>query len=140
MNILQNIIIAVTSGAVVSIFNYLFTKDKEKRDIKIKSYSSLLDNARAFLDDPSLSKEQRREVKKEFLKKYYNDIILFADKNVQNKTEDFIKTGGVSATNPSEQVIKLGKIINAIRKDLGHKENVSDNFKMYSLDIEEERD
>ncbi len=140
MDILQSIVIAITSGAVVSIFNYLLTKDEEKRQFKMKSYSELLDNTRAFLDDPNLSKEERRKVKKAFLKKYYDEIILFANKDTQKEIEDFIKTGGVSSTNSDGQVEKLKNMIQAIRKDLGNKGNLSQDFKMYSLDIGEERD
>ncbi|HLP86784.1 MAG TPA: hypothetical protein VK153_02815 [Candidatus Paceibacterota bacterium] len=140
MNFLQSIIIAITSAAVVSIFNYLLTRDQEKRAIKMKIYTSLLDNARAFLDDPNLSKEERRKVKKEFLQKYYNEVILFADKDVRREIEDFIHTGGVSATNQDNQVTKLRNMIIAIRKDLGSNDEITKDFKMYSLDIGEERD
>jgi hypothetical protein len=140
MNILQSIIIAITSGAVVSIFNYLLTKDQEQRQSKMKSYSALLDNARAFLDDPNLSKEERRKIKKAFLQKYYDEVILIADTDTQKEIENFIKTGGVSATNSGIQVRKLRNMIQAIRKDLGSKGDLLEDFKMYSLDIGDERD
>lgn len=139
MPISHSIIIAITSGAIVSIFNYLLIKDREKAANKMKVYASLLDNARAFLDDPNLSKSERREIKKEFLKKYYNEVILFADKNVRKEIEDFIHTGGVSATNPGKQVTKLKNMIIAIRKDLGNNDEMGNDFKMYSLEIGEER-
>lgn len=140
MDTLQSIVIAITSGALVSIFNYLLTKDSERRSNKIKIYASLLDNARAFLDDPNLSKEERRKIKSDFLKKYYNEIILFANKDVRKEIEDFIHTGGVSATNSGAQVTKLRNMIISIRKDLGSNDEIGDDFKMYSLDIGEERD
>lgn len=140
MDILQSIVIAITSGAVVSFFNYLLTKDKEKREQKIKSYSSLLDSSRAFLDDPNLSKDDRRNIKNIFLKKYYDEVILFADSSVRKEIENFIQTGGVSATNSGDQVKRLKNMIQAIRRDLGHKDNIGDDFKMYSLDVGNERD
>lgn len=140
MDILQSIIIAITSGAVVSIFNYLLTKDEEKRSSKIKSYSTLLDNARAFLDDPNLSKEKRRELKRAFLSKYYDEVILFADINTRKEIESFIQTGGVSSTGQGSQVKKLRNMIQAIRVDLGSRGDLPEDFKMYSLDIGEERD
>jgi hypothetical protein len=144
MDLIENIAIAVLSGVVVSIANYFISdkqkREEERRDAKLKSYSSFLDNARAFLSDPSLSKEDRRVVKKEFLQKYYNEIILFADKNVQKSIEYFIQTGGVSATNPGDQVSRFKEMVVSIRKDLGSNGGVGDDFKMYSLDIGEERD
>lgn len=136
MDTLQNIIIAITSGAVVSIFNYFLTKDKEQRENRIKSYSSLLHNARAFLDDPNLSEKEKRDLKERFLQKYYNEIILFAKKDVRFEIENFIKTGGVSSTNPGVQITKLKNMISVIRKDIGSTEDGFDDFKMYSLEIE----
>lgn len=139
MDILQSIVIAVTTGAVVSIFNYLLTKDEEKRQFKLKSYSTLLDNARAFLDDPNLNNEERRKIKKAFLQKYYDEIILFADNNTRKEIESFIDTGGVSSTNQGVQVSKLRSMIQAIRRDLGSVGDLPEDFKMYSLDIGDER-
>lgn len=140
MDILRSIIIAITSGAVVSIFNYLLTKEGERRQSKMKSYSAFLDNARAFLDDPNLSKEERRKIKRVFLQKYYDEIILFADIRTRKEIESFIQSGGVSATNPGVQIKKFKNMIQAIRKDLGNKGDLQEDFKMYSLDIGEERD
>lgn len=143
-NIILNIILAVTSGVVVALINHFLTNDRkrneEEREMKIKAYSSLLDSARAFLDDPNLPKKERREIKRQFLQKYYNEIILFADKEVQDKIEGFISTGGVSATNPGNQVTKLKDMIISIRKDLNFHDSIPEDFKMYSLDVEEERD
>ena len=71
INILQSIIIAVTSGVIVSLINHFLTskqkREESTRDLKMKAYSLLLDSSRAFLDDPNLSKEQRRQVKSNFL-------------------------------------------------------------------------
>jgi hypothetical protein len=140
MDILQSIIIAITSGAVVSIFNYLLTKDEEKMQSKMKSYSTLLDSARAFLDDPNLTKQERRELKKAFLRKYYDEVILFADIDARREIENFIQTGGVSSTNQGPQVKKLRNMIQAIRRDLDSKGDLPEDFEMYSLDIGDERD
>ena len=132
------------SGLVVALVNHFLTtrqrREKEKREQKLKSYSVFLDGARAFLDDPNYSKDERRKIKKRFLAKYYDEIILFADKDVQEKIESFINTGGVSATNPGDQVAKFREMIISIRKDLGFSSKISENFKMYSLDVGEERD
>lgn len=140
MDILQSIIIAITTGAVVSIFNNLLSKDEEKRQSKMKSYSAFLDNARAFLDDPNLDKVERRKLKKIFLQKYYDEVILFADSNTRKEIENFIQSGGVSSVNPGVQIKKFRNMIEAIRKDLGNKDSLSEDFTMYSLDIGEERD
>jgi|GEM_PF-5132038 hypothetical protein len=144
MDLINSISIAVISAVVVSIVNY-FILDKQKREeerraAKINSYSSLLDNARAFLSDPNLSKDDRRKVKKDFLKKYYNEIILFADEKVRKSIENFIQTGGVSSVNNGDQLNRFRKMVSSIRRDLGSNSGLKDDFEMYSLDIGEERD
>lgn len=99
-----------------------------------------LDNARAFIDDPNLSKEERRKSKKIFLEKYYNEIILFANNEIQEKVESFINTGGVAKAEEGIQVKKLKDMIKAIRKDLGFNTELHRDFKLYTLDIGGERD
>ncbi len=144
ISVVQSLLVAVVTAIVVSLINHYLTtaqrKKNEIREMKRKAYSELLDSSRAFLDDPNLSKDERRAIKKKFLEKYYNEIILFADTDVQNGIEDFVKTGGVSSTNPGSQVSKLKNMIISIRKDLEFEDSVSEDFKMYSLDIGEERD
>jgi hypothetical protein len=91
MNILQSIIIAITSGAVVSIFNYLLTKDQEQRQSKMKSYSALLDNARAFLDDPNLSKKKGERLKKHSYKNTMMKLFLLPTLILKRKLKTLSK-------------------------------------------------
>lgn len=130
------VVLAITSGLVVAVFTWWATekrqKQEERRQFKLKSFTELLNNSRAFLDDPNLELRQKGKMKDEFIKKYYDEIILFADKEVQDKIEAFIEKGGVSVTNPSPGVSRLKEMIAAIRNDLGFGGHVRSDFKMYS--------
>lgn len=139
VEIIETIVIAVVVGVIMAVVNHFLISKKRKyeeiREMKRKAYSELLDSSRAFMDDPSLSEEHAREVKKRFIAKYYNEIILFADKKVQQTIESFIQTGGVSSADSGEQVSKFKDMVVTIRKDLDFDGDLSENFKMYSLEI-----
>lgn len=139
ISVSQSLLVAVVTAAAVSLINNYFTNTQQRkneiREMKRKAYSELLDSTRAFMDDPNLSANERRITKKKFLEKYYNEIILFADVDVQIKIESFIKTGGVSSAATGVQVSKLKDMIISIRKDLEFECGISDDFKMYSLEI-----
>ncbi len=123
--VINSLIAAVIGGGVVAFVNNLLRK-REKRyfeEIKYrrKSYTDLLNNVRGFLSDPNVLDAEKRIMRQNFLKKYYNEIWLYASPSVIKKMNKFFQNVTISKANPDEKTKALGETMLAIRKSLGSK-------------------
>lgn len=116
---------SIIGGAIVAFVNFLLRKRErqyfEEVEYKRKSYSDLLDNVRGFLDDPNVSDDKKKNMKWEFLKRYYNEIWIYASPTVIKRMNEFFSTVTITRANPDEKTKALGKTILAIRRSLGNK-------------------
>lgn len=122
--IINSLISAIIGGSVVALVNFLLRKRERQyfEEIKYrrKSYTDLLNNVRGFLDDPNISDEEKRKMKQDFLKKYYNEIWLYASPTVIKRMNKFFQNITITRANPDEKTEALGKTMLAIRKSLGN--------------------
>lgn len=127
MNLLtiNPLLYSIIGGAIVAFVNFLLRKRErqyfEEVEYKRKSYSDLLDNVRGFLDDPNVPDDKKKNMKWEFLKRYYNEIWIYAPPTVIKRMNEFFSTVTITRANPDEKTKALGKIILAIRRSLGNK-------------------
>ena len=116
---------SIIGGAIVAFVNFLLRKRErqyfEEVEYKRKSYSDLLDNVRGFLDDPNVPDDKKKNMKWEFLKRYYNEIWIYASPTVIKRMNEFFSTVTITRANPDEKTKALGKTILAIRRSLGNK-------------------
>lgn len=145
-NVYQNILIplgaAMVGGSVVAYINYVLDIKKRRQELKEefkrKAYGEFLDKARSFLNDPNLSKENIIKFQKEFIKKYYNEIIVSAPKEIIKLVEEFFNTVSITYANEDDKTKAIDNLLRAIRKDL-RLDDVSNSerlFKAYSPNIE----
>jgi len=122
---INSLISAIIGGAVVAIVNFLLRKMErqyfEEVKYRRKSYTDLLNNVRGFLDDPNVSNEEKRKMKVDFIKKYYNEIWLYASPIVIKKMNKFFQNVTITKANLDEKTKALGETMLAIRKSLGNK-------------------
>jgi len=122
---INSLISAIIGGGVVAFVNFLLRKRERQyfEEIKYrrKSYTDLLNNVRGFLNDPNVSDEEKRKMKQNFLKKYYNEIWLYASPMVIKKMNNFFQNVTITRANPDEKTKALGETMLAIRKSLGNK-------------------
>ena len=127
MNLLtiNPLLYSIIGGAIVAFVNFLLRKRErqyfEEVEYKRKSYSDLLDNVRGFLDDPNVPDDKKKNMKWEFLKRYYNEIWIYASPTVIKRMNEFFSTVTITRANPDEKTKALGKTILAIRRSLGNK-------------------
>ncbi len=141
---INSLIYSIIGGAVVAFVNFLLRKREkqyfEEMKYRRKSYTDLLNNVRGFLDDPNVSDEKKREMKQDFIKKYYNEIWLYASPTVIKKMNKFFQSVTITKANPDEKTMALGETMLAIRKSLGNKNaNIiffnrlkSEDYELYS--------
>jgi len=122
---INSLISAVIGGAVVALVNFLLRKRErqyfEEVKYRRKSYTDLLNNVRGFLNDPNVPEEEKRNMKKDFIKKYYNEVWLYASPTVIKKMNNFFQSVTITKANPDEKTKALGETMLAIRKSLGNK-------------------
>ena len=127
MNLLtiNPLLYSIIGGAIVAFVNFLLRKRErqyfEEVEYKRKSYSDLLDNVRGFLDDPNVPDDKKKNMKWKFLKRYYNEIWIYASPTVIKRMNEFFSTVTITRANPDEKTKALGKTILAIRRSLGNK-------------------
>jgi hypothetical protein len=141
---INSLISAVIGGAVVALVNFLLRKRErqyfEEVEYRRKSYTDLLNNVRGFLNDPNVSEEEKRNMKKDFIKKYYNEVWLYASPMVIKKMNKFFQSITITKANPDDKTKALGETMLAIRKSLGNKNDdfiffnrlKSEDYKLYS--------
>jgi len=145
-NIYQNILIplgaAIVGGSIVAYINYVLDikkrREELKEEFKRKAYGEFLDKARSFLNDPNLNKEDIIKFQKEFIKKYYNEIMVSAPKEIIKLVEDFFNTVSITYTNEDKKTKAIDNLLRAIRKDLGLDDvsGLERLFKGYTPNIE----
>jgi len=122
---INSLISAIIGGAVVAFVNFLLRKRERQYFEEIKyrrtSYTDLLNNVRGFLEDPNISEEEKRKMRQDFIKKYYNEIWLYASPTVIKKMNIFFQNVTITKANPDEKTKALGKTMLAIRRSLGNK-------------------
>ncbi len=125
---------AIIGGGLVSFINYFFDVRKRREEIKEefkrKAYGDFLDKARSFLNDPNLSKTEIIDRQKEFIAKYYNEIMVSAPKEIIKAVEDFFNTVSIAHTDKDEKTEALDKLLKNIRKDL-RLDDVSDLERLF---------
>jgi hypothetical protein len=127
MNLLtiNPLLYSIIGGSIVAFVNFLLRKRErqyfEEVEYKRKSYSDLLDNVRGFLDDPNVPDGKKKNMKWKFLKRYYNEIWIYASPTVIKRMNEFFSTVTITRANPDEKTKALGKTILAIRRSLGSK-------------------
>ena len=141
---INSLISAVIGGAVVALVNFLLRKRErqyfEEVEHRRKSYTDLLNNVRGFLNDPNVSEEEKRNMKKDFIKKYYNEVWLYAPPMVIKKMNNFFQSITITKANPDDKTKALGETMLAIRKSLGNKNDdfiffnrlKPEDYKLYS--------
>jgi len=145
--ILIPLLSAIIGGSIVAFVNYLLDIKKRKAELKEefkrKAYGKFLNKARSFLNDPNLTKEDTIKYQKEFIEKYYNEIMVSAPKEVIKLVEDFFDTVSISFTNEDKKTRAIDNLLKGIRKDLGLNDISSERlFKSYTPNtkkIEEEK-
>jgi len=114
---------AVVGGGIVAVINYYLgikkRREELKEEFKRKAYGDFFDKARSFLNDPNLSKKEIIDRQKEFIGKYYNEIMVSAPKEIIRATEDFFNTVSIIRADKDEKTEALDKLLKSIRKDLG---------------------
>ena len=127
---------AVIGGGVVAFINYwLGIKGKKeflKEEAKRKAYGDFLNNAKAFANDPNMSPDDAIQKQKNFIKKYYNEIILSAPKEVIDSIDDFFDSVSISYANDREKIKSFSNMITKMREDLGSDNIKNDNLKIYT--------
>jgi len=122
---INSLISAIIGGGVVAFVNFLLRKRERQyfEEIKYrrKSNTDLLNNVRGFLSDPNVPYEEKRKMKQDFLKKYYNEIWLYASPTVIKKMNIFFQNVTITKANPDKKTKALGETMLAIRKSLGNK-------------------
>ncbi|GEM_PF-2339969 len=132
-------------GLLGALANHLLQKsrDKESRSItrKIEAYSDLLNFTKGFLGDPNLDYHESLKYQQNFLKKFHNDILLFASSDVIKATDIFLDSVSISHTNKDESTDAIFRLITAMRNDLGLDtgDEVSKRYKMYAVNLDDLR-
>ncbi|HBI17101.1 MAG: hypothetical protein UR60_C0021G0021 [Candidatus Moranbacteria bacterium GW2011_GWF2_34_56] len=140
---LVSILGLVGFGGIIGAFiGHLLQKDREanmqSRVKKIEAYSSLLNYSRGFMGDPTLSYEEALSYQQEFLKKFYNDILLFSSKEVIESVDKFFDTVSISHTNKDIVTDALFTLTESMRKDIGLKSNkIKERDKFYTVNTED---
>lgn len=129
-------------GVVGAFINHLLQKSREIQnraiERKIKSYSNLIDGARAFIGDPTLDYETALVAQQEFIKKFHNDILLYASDEVIKSVDRFFGSVSISYSNKDESTDALFNMIAVMRSDLGlSRKDLLERHKVYTVNIED---
>lgn len=129
-------------GVVGAFISHLLQKDREvnmqSRERKIEAYSSLLNYSRGFMGDPALSYEEALKYQQEFLKKFYNDILLFSSEEVIESADKFFNTVSISHTNKDVTTDALFVLTESMRKDIGLKSSkIKERDRFYTVNVED---
>jgi len=102
------------------IYNKKFKWYEARLDKKLISYSELINYSRAFMNDPTLTFEERKLMANNFLLKYYNEILPFSSKAVILSVQNFLFNSWTNFvdTQQNNQTKALAQVIAAIRSDL----------------------
>lgn len=127
---------AVLGGAIVSLVNYSLgirgKKEFLKEEAKRKAYGDFLNNAKAFTNDPNMSSEDALQKQKNFIKKYYNEIILSAPKRVISSIDGFFDSVSISYANDDDKTKAFNEMVMIMREDLELDEIDDKNLKIYT--------
>lgn len=140
LNLYKDLIIplgsAIIGGGVVSFINYwLGIKGKKeflKEESKRKAYGDFLNNAKAFTNDPNMTKKDALQKQKNFIKKYYNEIILSAPSDVISSIDSFFNSVSISYANEDNKTKSFNKMIEVMRGDLALDEIKNKDLKIYT--------
>lgn len=117
-----SLVTLILSAFISTCVSYYFNKKAEinriRFDKKLESYSRLINLAKAFMNDPSLQKENAKQMANEFIEKYNNEILPFAPKNVVVAVQEFLFNSWTKYADSNSQTKSLIGVIQAIRKDL----------------------
>ena len=127
---------AVLGGAIVSLVNYSLgirgKKEFLKEEAKRKAYGDFLNNVKAFTNDPNMSPEDALQKQKNFIKKYYNEIILSAPKKVIFSIDGFFDSVSISYANDDDKTKAFNEMVRIMRKDLALDKIDNENLKIYT--------
>lgn len=100
-------------------FNTKFENYKKTSEKKFESYSELINFARPFLSDPWITNfQEARELSLNFFRKYNNEILPFAPKDVVYSVQNFLFNSWTKYANSGTQIDAFNEMIDTIRKDL----------------------
>lgn len=140
ISVLLYLLSSIIGGVVVKIIDYFLRLREKRRELKQQfkreAYGNFLNKARSFLNDPNMDEEEIINYQKEFIKRYYNEIIVSAPQEVVEAIENFFETVSIAYANKDETTEALEQAITKIRKDL----NLSAKdikFKAYTPNIKQ---
>lgn len=101
-------------------FNKKFEEFKKTSDKKFQSYSELINLAKSFTNDPSLTSKDLIVMQKKFIEKYNNEILPFWPKKVVEAVQDFLFHSWTKFVRADQNLHtkSLLNIIQVIRSDL----------------------
>ncbi|MFW6173900.1 MAG: hypothetical protein ACOC5T_09160 [Elusimicrobiota bacterium] len=106
-----------------------------KRQFKREAYGNFLNKARSFLNDPNMNRKEIIDYQKEFIERYYNEIIVSAPEDVVEAIESFFETVSIGYAKKDESTEALEQVVSKIRKDLGLEEG-NIQYKAYTPNLE----
>ncbi len=115
--------------------NKEFEDYKKYKERNFKVYSELINLTRPFLQDPSLSYVEARDMAEKFIIKYNNEILPFASDELVASVNRFLYSSVTKVAEKNELTESLKEMINAIRVEQWL--SIIEDIKIHSLDIKE---
>ncbi len=137
-----SILSIIITGLLWFNFNKKFDEFKKTSDKKFQSYSELINLAKSFTNDPSLTYEDSIQMQKKFIEKYNNEILPFWPKNVVETVQKFLFNSWTNFVKAEEnlQTKALFDIVQEIRKDLWLEKLNQENIEFHAINVNNLKD